>query len=194
MIRLNALALLAVAWLLSGCSDRNAAPRVAIETPLGCITAEICEREAPVTAVHFLELVDEGVYNGDGAGFYRVVRPDNQPGDAVRIEVIQGGVRGSASAKAIPHETTAVTGLHHLDGSLSMARAEPGTASSEFFICLGDQPELDFGGRRNPDGQGFAVFGRVVDGMDVVRAIQSREDRAQYLTEPVTIRSIRRIR
>jgi peptidyl-prolyl cis-trans isomerase A (cyclophilin A) len=85
-----------------------------------------------------------------------------------------------------------MTGLHHLNGTLSMARSEPGTATSEFFICIGDQPELDFEGRRNPDGAGFAAFGRVVKGMNVVRAIQQQQDRKQYLIEPVKISSIRR--
>ena len=72
----------------------------------------------------------------------------------------------------IPLEPTSVTGLAHVDGTISMARAEPDTATSDFFLCLGDQPSLDFGGARNPDGQGFAAFGRVIIGMDVVEAIQ----------------------
>ncbi len=80
-----------------------------------------------------------------------------------------------------------MTGLKHLDGTLSMARNEPGTASSEFFICVGDQPELDYGGRRNPDGQGFAAFGRVVRGMDVVRKIQHLPEKKQMLVHPVKI-------
>jgi peptidyl-prolyl cis-trans isomerase A (cyclophilin A) len=73
-----------------------------------------------------------------------------------------------------------------------MARAEIGTASSEFFICIGNQPELDYGGQRNPDGQGFAAFGRVVKGMDIVRKIHGMENENQYLTKPVRIVKIRR--
>ena len=79
----------------------------------------------------------------------------------------------------IPHETTQQTGLRHADGTLSMARNEPGTASSEFFICVGDQPELDFGGKRNPDGAGFAAFGKVLAGLDVVRKIHQSPAREQ---------------
>ena len=94
---------------------------------------------------------------------------------------------------AIPHETTDATGLAHVDGAISMARGEVGTASTEFFICVGAQPALDFGGARNPDGQGFAVFGHVVDGMDVVRnALTDNPYLAgQVLSNPVTIESVR---
>ena len=127
-----------------------------------------------------------------------MVRLDNQPDDEVRIEVVQGGVRRLPPEQRVPpiaHETTAATGLRHRDGTLSMARSRPGTASSEFFICIGDQPELDFGGRRNPDGQGFAAFGRVVEGMAVVRLIQALEpDGGQYLREPVPITRATRVK
>lgn len=165
-----------------------------IETTRGTITVEVFTDRAPVTALNFLSLVEEGVY--DSAVFYRVVRMDNQPGNDVRIEVIQGGLfRDDLIEKLVPirHETTRETGILHLDGVISMARNGPGSASSEFFICVGDQPSLDFGGKRNPDGQGFAAFGRVVEGMSVVRAIQALPDSGQYLIEKVPIREIRRI-
>ncbi len=168
-------------------------PQVVIETDQGTITAEIYLKQAPISAGNFLKLVDQGHYNQGNAVFYRVTRANNQPNNDVKIDVIQGGLYHEADADAIPHETTQATGLHHLDGSLSMARAEPGTASSEFFICIGDQPELDFGGKRNPDGQGFAVFGQVTDGMSTVHTIQALPDNQQYLIEPVVIRSIRRL-
>jgi peptidyl-prolyl cis-trans isomerase A (cyclophilin A) len=166
-------------------------PRIVIETSMGTITAEIYVEQAPVTAGNFLKLVDEGAYDNNRAVFYRVVRMDNQAGD-VKIEVIQGGLSDRDAVEPISHETTGQTGVLHLDGTLSMARSTPGTASSEFFICIGDQPELDFGGKRNPDGVGFAAFGRVTDGMDVVRKIQQQKDTAQYLIEPVAITSVRR--
>jgi len=169
-------------------------PRVALQTGQGEIVLEIFVREAPVTAANFLRYVDEGRFAG--ASFYRVVRMDNQPGNAVKIEVIQGGLGfddGPRPFPPIPHETTRQTGIRHLDGTLSMARDKPGSASSEFFICVGDQPELDFGGRRNPDGQGFAAFGRVVAGLDVVRRIQRLPANGQMLTEPVVILSVRRL-
>lgn len=177
--------------LLAGCSGN---PRVAIETTLGDIVVEIYEEEAPITAANFLRYVDGGLF--DGGSFYRVVRMDNQPRDEVKIEVIQGGRRGMSREEGFPpieHETTDVTGILHLDGVISMARSSPGTASSEIFICVGDQPELDFGGRRNPDGQGFAAFGKVVRGMDVVRDIQQQEPgEAQYLETPIVIVNVSR--
>ena len=95
---------------------------------------------------------------------------------------------------AIDHETTEMTGLRHLDGTVSMARSKPGSATSSFFICIGPQPELDFGGRRNPDGQGFAAFGRVVGGMDVVRTIHALPSKGQQLDPPIKILTVRRIR
>jgi len=107
--------------------------------------------------------------------------------------VVQAGAAPrSPQWPAIPLERTPVTGLRHLDGVISMARDGPDTATSDFFLCIGDQPSLDFGGRRNPDGQGFAAFGRVVTGLDVVRRIQSAPASGQSLTPPVPILRIRR--
>lgn len=167
--------------------------RVIMETALGNIIVEIDEARAPITATNFLRYLDEG--RSDSGTFFRTVTPDNQPTDSVRIEVIQGEfeVAEDQALPPIPHETTAATGLRHLDGTLSMARSALGTASSSFFICIGDQPELDYGGRRNPDGQGFAAFGKVVVGMDVVRAIQQQAAEGQRLTTPVAITRIARL-
>ena len=162
-----------------------------ISTAAGEIRLRLYPERAPVTVANFLRYVEAGLYNG--ATFFRVVTPDNQPDNKVRIEVIQGGE--VAEAKCFPpivHETTEMTGLKHLDGTVSMARDAPGTASCSFFICIGDQPELDFGGRRNPDGQGFAAFGRVLSGMEVVRRIQKMDQEKQVLKDPVAIESITR--
>lgn len=163
-------------------------PKVKMETSIGNILIEVDTIHAPVTAKNFLKLVKSGVM--DDAVFYRVVRTDNQPNNKVKIEVIQGGLftdEKIAKYKPIQHETTQMTGLKHLNGTISMARDKPGTASTEFFICIGDQPELDFGGKRNPDGQGFAAFGKVFSGMNVVRKIQKKKDNNQYLAKPVEI-------
>ena len=100
---------------------------------------------------------------------------------------------GAREQKPIELERTSVTGLRHIDGTLSMARGGPDSATSSFFICIGNQPALDFGGHRNLDGQGFAAFGRVTRGMDVVRKIQASAAEAQRLTPPVTITRIVRI-
>ena len=182
-----------IVCLLLCANCKQGTPKVVIQTSLGDISAEIYIKQAPVTAGNFLSLVDSGFYNS-GASFYRVVRDDNQPNNDVKIDVIQGGLRQSHGKSLTPirHETTLETGLKHTDGALSMARSAPGTADAEFFICIGDQPELDFGGRRNPDGVGFAVFGRIIDGMDIVRKIQQQDDSNQSLVEPVLIISIRR--
>ncbi|MCS7067200.1 MAG: peptidylprolyl isomerase [Meiothermus sp.] len=176
-------------------------PRVSIQTELGEMVLELFPGQAPITVANFLRYVDENRYQG--ATFYRAVRLDNQAQSPVKIEVIQGGLgMGEHPAKLppIPLETTAQTGLRHLDGTLSMARLEPDSAHSEFFICIGNQPELDYGGKRNPDGQGFAAFGRVVRGMEVVRQIQQRPTggdtppvQGQWILEPVKILSIRRV-
>jgi len=167
---------------------------VVVRTGLGEIEVEIDTVHAPITAGNFLRYVDGGFY--EAGFFHRTVRPDNQPSNLVKIEVIQGGV-DSVDREGFPPivlERTTVTGLRHLDGTISMARAGPDTATSDFFICVGDQPELDVGGRRNPDGQGFAAFGRVIRGMDVVRGIQSSHAEEQKLTPPIRIRNIERKR
>lgn len=173
-----------------------AAPSVRLTTELGVIEAELLAEQAPATVANFLRYVEAGRYAG--GVFHRTVRlqPDNQPHNAVKIEVIQGGVNPKFAEQdwpAIALERTRDTGLKHRDGTLSMARAGPDTATSDFFICLGDQPELDFGGQRNPDGQGFAAFGRVTLGMDVVRRIQESPAEGQKLTPPVRILRIERL-
>ena len=166
-------------------------PKVKFTTSLGEIIVEIDTVNAPISANNFLKHVNAGTYKN--AVFYRVVRMDNQPNNNVKIEVIQGGVFVEVQfekIETISHETTEDTGLKHLDGTISMARSTPGSASTEFFICVGDQPELDFGEKRNPDGEGFAAFGQVVEGMDVVRKIQHQNDKNQTLVEKVRIEQI----
>ena len=169
--------------------------RIRIETSLGVIEAEIDSAKAPRTAANFLRYVDAGAYTR--SRFHRTVRADNQPNDTSRIAVIQASIdttTGARNQPAIALERTSVTGLRHLDGTLSMARSGPDTATSSFFICIGDQPSLDFGGRRNPDGQGFAAFGRVTRGMEVVRAIQMAQAEGQRLVPPIAILRIVRVR
>jgi peptidyl-prolyl cis-trans isomerase A (cyclophilin A) len=162
-------------------------PQVAIRSELGLIVVEVYADRAPVTAANFLKHVDAKLY--DGTVFHRTVTLDNQPNDAVKIEVIQGGQmpEGRKGFPPIPLERTSVTGLRHEDGTISMARSGPDTATSSFFFCIGPQPELDFGGKRNKDGQGFAAFGKVVAGMDVVRKIQKAPAEGQTLKPPVKI-------
>ena len=179
----------------AGCTTAPPAPvTVRLATALGEIDLEVDTVRAPVSAANFLRSVDAGRY--DGGRFHRTVRPDTETRQEVAIEVIQGGVAPAREKDEFPPialERTTVTGLQHRDGTLSMARAEADTATSDFFICVGDQPLLDFGGARNPDGQGFAAFGKVVRGMEVVRQIQAAPAHGQALTPPVTILTARRL-
>ncbi len=177
----------------------NAQVRVLMSTSEGDIEIDLYTNRAPVTAGNFLTLIDNEQL--DGGAFYRVVSYGNDKGSPL-IEVIQGGLGDRASEfGSIEHETTEQTGILHTDGVISMARGAVGTASTEFFIIIGDQPSLDFGGERNADNQGFAAFGKVVTGMEVVRKIQnlpadgpsdSEYTVDQILTQPVIINSVRR--
>src|SRR6476646_2275604 len=147
---------------------------VVFDTEKGTIEMEVDGVHAPASAANFLKYVDAGFY--DGGSVNRAVRPDNTVRHDVEIQVIQFQIdpaRRTEPFPPIPLERTSVTGLTHVDGAISMARNGPDTATGSFSIVIGDQPEMDFSGKRNPDGQGFAVFGRVVKGMDVVTAIQA---------------------
>ncbi len=193
-VQRNTLISVCILMTLSNCNGRQEAnPVVLIQTDIGDITVEIYAKKSPITARNFLRYVDEKRFAD--ASFYRAVRADNQPDDDVRIEVVQGGIGFVESDLRLPpiaHETTEETGVEHRDGVISMARAAPGTASSEFFICIGDQPELDYGGKRNPDGQGFAAFGQVKEGMDVLRKIHGMPDDDQMILNPVRISKVYR--
>ena len=174
--------------------DGQGKEKIIIRTELGEIQVRIDLVRAPVTSANFLRYIDAGLF--DSTCFYRVVRPDNQPKDSVFIGVIQGGRYDDEETGGFPpiaHETTEATGIRHRDGVISMARWTPGTATSEFFICVGDQPDLDYGGKRNPDGQGFAAFGKVTRGMEIVRKIHSIQAPGQYLEKPVLILEIVRV-
>jgi peptidyl-prolyl cis-trans isomerase A (cyclophilin A) len=172
-----------------------AKPRIQIETELGNIIAELDAGAAPITVSNFLRYTENRFY--DGGQFFRTVTPSNQPTNKIKIQVIQAEaapVREAESYPPIALERTRDTGLHHRDGTLSMARDGPDTAQSSFSICVGDQPDLDFGGKRNPDGQGFAAFGHVVEGMDIVHKIHDSTSNGQRLTPPVRILRIVRVR
>ena len=165
--------------------------RLAIQTELGQIEAEIYPAKAPLSAANFLQYVDGGLY--DGGVVHRTVKPDNQPNNAIKIEVIQASIHSDKKSFApIKLERTNQTGLKHVNGTISMARSGPDTATSDFFICIGAQPELDFGGKRNPDGQGFAAFGKVTKGMNVVQKIQQSAAEGQRLKPPIKILSLKR--
>jgi peptidyl-prolyl cis-trans isomerase A (cyclophilin A) len=151
---------------------RQTNPLVVFQTEKGNITIEVDAVRAPLTAANFLKYVDGGFY--DGGTINRAVRPDNTVRRDVEIQVIQFQIARARQRERfppVPLERTTVTGLKHVNGAVSMARAGPDTATGSFSIVIGDQPDMDFAGKRNPDGQGFAVFGRVVRGMEVVKAV-----------------------
>jgi peptidyl-prolyl cis-trans isomerase A (cyclophilin A) len=165
--------------------------KIIIRTEYGDITLELYPDRAPITVNNFLQYIQDGVYIG--STFYRQVTPHNQPNNPIPISVIQGGIgMEDDPRKRVPIalETTQQTGLKHFDGSISMSRFAPGTSNSEFFICLDDQPELDFGGRRNPDGQGFSAFGRVIEGMEIVKKIHACPVNEEWFEPPITILAI----
>ena len=186
-----------LAWASPLGHAQTAAPataRVRVQTELGDIVIEVDGKRAPGTVANFLRYVDAGHY--DGGTFHRTVKMNNQPDNQVKIEVIQAGVNPDRAKDGFPPialERTNKTGLLHKDGAVSMARSGADSATSGFFICINDQPSLDFGGQRNADGQGFAAFGRVVRGMDVVRKIQQAPNTdAQRLTPPIKIIAVAR--
>ncbi len=169
-------------------------PWLVIETSLGSLIVELNACRAPNTCANFLRYVDGECY--DGGQFHRTVRLGNQPDSSVLIEVIQASKREDLAEDMFPPielERTSETGLRHRSGAISMARSGPDSATSDFFICVGDQPELDFGGARNPDGQGFAVFGEVLWGMDVVLEIQKSPAEGQTLSPPIKILRVSRL-
>ena len=179
---------------ISSCSTNYKNPHVRIETRLGDIELELYPDQAPQSVAAFLSYVDSGFYKN--ASFYRVLNADNQSMDAAKAELIQGGLYRSKirpNLKGIPHETTDKTKILHKNGTVSLARLEPGSATTEFFICVGDQAGFDYGGENNPDKQGYAAFGKVVKGMDIVMKIYGRNESVQYFDPPIDIYNIKRL-
>lgn len=181
--------LLVFTILLFSCNTNN--PKAIIETKFGIIEIELYVDKAPVTANNFIRYIKENRF--EEGTFYRTVTLKNQPQNNIKIEVIQGGLYEDNHPQMLPpikHENTRETEILHKNGVISMARYEPGTATSEFFICVGDQPSLDYGGARNTDNQGFAAFGKVVSGMDIVKKIQNQPETGQYLNPRIKILSV----
>ena len=162
---------------------------VDMHTDIGIIKLEINLNKAPVTSRNFLRYIDENRYSN--FHFYRTVTNKNQPNNKIKIEVIQGGLGFGypSSLHPIVHETISITGLKHKNGTISMARLEPGSASSEIFICINDQPEMDHNGNRNPDGEGFASFGKVISRMEVFRAMHSLPNENQLIKNVIKVNS-----
>lgn len=186
-------ALILLLSIIASCTKKT--PVVIIETKFGNIHIELYADKAPITSENFMRYVDDQRYVG--STFYRVVKANNQPNSDVKIEVIQGGLYEDNHPQNLPpiaHENTKTTGILHTDGVISMARYGPGTATFEFFICVGNQPSLDFGGSRNSDNHGFAAFGKVIQGMDIVRIIHNQPEHEQYLEPRIPIINMEVIR
>lgn len=190
------LILAASAVAMAGCAttaDPSPQPRVAIETEAGRMVLELDLAHAPISTCNFLGYVIRRDY--DTGSFFRTVVRATNTANPNPIDVIQAATEhGSddASRPPIVLERTRDTGLRHTAGVISMARDGPDSATSSFFIVTQDTPSLDFGGARNPDGQGFAAFGHLIEGLDVARAIQmSPADDQEALTPAIKITSAR---
>ena len=196
--RLSLVPLLLFAASAAAAAAPTHGPRVAIETTVGRIVVEMASKQAPITSANFLAYVDQKKF--DGTTFYRAARANWDP----KVGFVQGGIRHNAMRMLPPikHEPTTRTGLHHDDGAISIARDAPGTATGDFFIVVGEGPSLDAHPGEKGDDQGYAVFGHVVAGMDVVKKIlalptvQQRGSGAmknQMLVKPIWINSARRL-
>jgi peptidyl-prolyl cis-trans isomerase A (cyclophilin A) len=184
------------AALLVSCSQKGSNdPHLLIETSQGDIEIEVYPQKAPKTVAAFLSYVDSGYYNN--ASFYRVLKTD-QFSSPSNTGIIQGGIwqtkpQMKTNLPGIEHESTKTSGLTHVSGTVSLARLDPGTANTEFFICIGDQSPLDHGRRGTKDGEGFAAFGIVVRGMSIVRKIQDQKSKGDRFDIPITISRISRL-
>lgn len=188
---MNRLTFISISLLLflGSCAEQTI--NCTIETSLGTIELELYPEKAPITVANFLRYVDDGLY--DNTSFFRTCTKENEADRRIKIEVIQAAdMLATELFPPIAIETTQTTKLLHKNGTVSMARDTPNSAQSSFFICINDQPELDYKGKRNPDGQGFAAFGQVTKGMEVVLKIQQQPNKDQMLIEPVKIYSIKR--
>ncbi|MEN9569815.1 MAG: hypothetical protein RL172_1046 [Bacteroidota bacterium] len=174
-----------------GCnSSKSNFPSITIYTSMGDIEAELYPDKAPQTVASFISYINKGFFNN--AAFYRVVLLEGAT-PALNTGVVQGGVWQNPTAQnvpGIPHESTDASKLTHTDGTLSLARTTPGTASTEFFICVGDQTQYDFGNNGVGDKQGYSAFGKITRGMDIVRKIHSLPANGDQLLEKITIYKI----
>lgn len=171
-------------------------PTIKIETNFGDIIVELYPEKAPKTVAAFLSYVDSGFY--ENGSFYRVLKAEDQPSNAFKSDLIQGGIwqtqnKRQRSLPGIRHETTKETGILHTNGTISLARTEPGSANTEFFIVIGDQKAYDYGGSANSDGQGFAAFGKVIEGMKYVKQIHDQPDNQTSFTPSIPIKNIVRL-
>jgi peptidyl-prolyl cis-trans isomerase A (cyclophilin A) len=166
-------------------------PHVIIDTNYGEIELELFPKQAPKTVAAFLSYVDNGLYKN--TSFYRVLKNEDLLEDN-NYGIIQGGVYPNLkNVKPIEHETTKLTGLSHTNGTISFASLGAGTATTEFFICIGNQTSFDAGNNGTVDKQGFAAFGTVLKGMRIVRKIQATKNTGDHIDEKIIINNIERL-
>lgn len=176
-------------FLFASCTNKKSEfPHIVIQTNYGDIEADLYPAKAPKTVAAFLSYIDKGFYKN--TTFYRVLKDEEMPTD-YNSGLIQGGVWPNLKSVAgIEHESTKQTGLSHTSGTLSMARTSVGTATTEFFICIGEQTSLDAGRSGTTDSLGFAAFGKVTKGMTIVRKIQATRSTGDQFDEKIKIVNI----
>ncbi len=165
-----------------------------ITTDSGKFEIKLHEDRAPATSAYFADLARSGFL--DASSIFRIVAPANhRPDDPCPINVVQVGPKHALSdtRHRIPHENTKITGTSHKKWTVSAARFDPEQLYGNFFVCMRDEPSLDFGGARQPDGHGFAAFGEVVSGFDALEDAFSKAESDDLLREPIPIRAVRLI-
>jgi peptidyl-prolyl cis-trans isomerase A (cyclophilin A) len=172
-------------------------PTIDIQTYYGDIVVELYPDKAPKTVAAFLSFIDSGYFKN--TSFYRVLKKDDQPMNAAKTQLIQGGLwqtkfKKQQTIPGIPLETTKQTGILHQEGVISLARAEEANSgNTEFFICMDDEPDYDYGGLASPDKKGYTTFGRVISGMKYVKQIHHQPDFETNFYPPIKIINIKRL-
>lgn len=182
--------------MAASCSQKKYKnPHIIINTRLGDIEVELYPDQAPKTTAAFLSYIDSGFYKN--SSFYRVLKTEDFP-TPTNTGIIQGGIwqtnpQKKETLQGIELESTKQTGLSHQSGTISLARTTASSATTEFFICIGDQSPLDAGRRGTPDGLGYAAFGKVFSGMDIVRKIQAQKSSGDHFDDKIIINNISRL-
>jgi len=189
-----------LAIILSACSQKKKKydkPTIDIQTYYGDIIVELYPDKAPKTVAAFLSYVDSGFYRN--TSFYRVLKKEDQAMNTDKAQLIQGGLwltklKKQQAIPGIPLETTKQTGILHKEGVISLARGvEANSGNTEFFICMDDEPDYDYGGDASPDKKGYATFGKVIDGMKYVDQIHEQPDFETNFRPPIKIINIVRL-
>lgn len=183
----------------TGCKEQKkySHPTIDIETHYGDIIVELYPDKAPKTVAAFLSFVEKGYFKN--TSFYRVLKRDDQAMNVTKADLIQGGLwqtnyKLQKTLPGIPLETTKETGILHTEGVISLARGDdPDSGNTEFFICLDDEPDYDYGGDASPDKKGYTTFGKVIQGMKYVKQIHEQPDFETNFKPPIKIINIKKL-